>query len=176
MEMPQGNGMIDDLQELSSLTYRQRFVGFFATLGMGLCFIAIAAFFAPTVAVFPKKFTFFLTTGNIFCVTSTAFLVGFQKQMRSFFDAKRLEAAVMYAVSTILTLVAALYWKSSLFSIIFAVVQVFCLLWYALSYVPFARRAVGLVCSYLWLIVWPVLRVVYQALQQCCGAIASRAR
>ncbi|RNF20997.1 uncharacterized protein Tco025E_03637 [Trypanosoma conorhini] len=176
MEMPQDNGMIGDLQEMSSLTYRQRFVGFFATLGMGLCFIAIAAFFAPTVAIFPKKFTFFLTAGNVFCVGSTAFLVGFQKQLRSFFDAKRLEAAVMYVVATILTLMAALYWKSSFFSIFFAVVQVFCLLWYALSYVPFARRAVGLVFSYVWFIVWPVLRVVYQALRQCCGAILSRAR
>ncbi|KEG12018.1 hypothetical protein DQ04_02071040 [Trypanosoma grayi] len=176
MEVPQDTGLLGDLQDMSSLSYHQRFTGFFATLGMGLCFIGIATFFAPAVAVFPKKFAFFLTVGNLFCVGSTTFLVGLRQQFRSIFDAKRMEAAAMYAVSIIMTLVAALYWKSSLFSLIFAGVQVFCLLWYALSFVPFARRAVGLVWSYAWAVLGPVLGFVGRALRQCCGILLSSTR
>ncbi|RNC48887.1 hypothetical protein TcCL_NonESM01162 [Trypanosoma cruzi] len=173
MEMPRENGIMGDLQEMSSLTYQQRFVGFFATLGMGLCFIVIATVFAPSVAVFPKKFAFFLTAGNLFCLGSTTFLVGIQQQIRSIFDAKRMEAAVMYAVSVILTLVSVLHWKSSVLAIVFAVAQVCCLLWYALSYVPFARRTIGIVWSYAWYIIWPVFCAVSQALRRCCGLLIS---
>lgn len=164
LDMPQDAGVIDSLQEMSALSYQQRLMGFFATLGMGLFFIAIAVLLLPTVAIVPKKFAFFITTGNMFCLGSTTFLVGFRQQLRSIFDAKRLEAALVYIASVILTLVAALHWKSSLLSIIFAAIQVLCFLWYALSYVPFARSAVGVVSSHLWHLISFVVCAVSQAL------------
>ncbi|ORC93391.1 uncharacterized protein TM35_000012680 [Trypanosoma theileri] len=176
LEMPRDSGWANDLHEMSSLSYKQRLMAFFLSLGMGLCFVVVASFFASTIAIFPKKFAFFLTVGNLFCLGSTAFLVGFRQQIRSIFDAKRLEAAILFVVSVLLTLVATLYWKSSILAVIFAVVQVFCTLWYALSYVPFARHTVGLVWSYAWAFLSPVISILGKGLQQCCGFLFSSLR
>ncbi|KAH9599098.1 Vesicle transport protein [Trypanosoma melophagium] len=176
VEMPEDSGWTSELQEMSSLSYQQRLTAFFMSLGMGLCFVFISTFFASTIVVFPKKFAFFLTVGNIFCLGSTAFLVGFRQQIRSIFDAKRLEAAILFVTSVILTLVATLYWKSSIIAVIFAVVQVFSTLWYALSYVPFARHTVGLVWRYAWTFLSPVITLLGHGLQQCCGLIFSIGR
>nr|CCC89745.1 conserved hypothetical protein [Trypanosoma congolense IL3000] len=150
MEMPVDNGFIGDIHGMVDLSYSQRLVAFFTVLSMGIVFLVIAALFAPTVALFPKKFAFFLTIGNIFCLGSTILLAGVKKQMDSLFCAKRFEAGLTFVASLILTLMSALYWKSSVFALFFSVVQVCSMLWYALSFVPFMRTVVSTLGSYCW--------------------------
>ncbi|CBH09954.1 hypothetical protein, conserved [Trypanosoma brucei gambiense DAL972] len=149
LDIPEDTGLIGDVREMMDLSYSQRLWAFFMVLGMGIVFIVIAALFAPTVALFPKKFAFFLTVGNMFCFGSTMFLVGIKQQLHSLFSAKRLEAGIAFIVSLLLTLFFTLYWKSSFLAVFFAVVQVLSMMWYALSFVPFLRTAVATVSSYM---------------------------
>merc|ERR1711916_53756 len=106
-------------------------------------FIVIALLFVPTIAVFGKKFAFFFTCGSFFCVASTAFLVGPAAQLKGMFEQHRQHAAAAYVGSLFLTMASALCWRSTVLSVAFAGVRVASVLWYALSYIPFARRVVG---------------------------------
>jgi hypothetical protein len=158
----------EELSEMTSLTAKQRLGGFFLSLIMGITFIVIALGFVPTIALFGKKFAFFFTCGNFFCVASTAFIVGLAAQIRGMFEAHRSQAALAYVSTFLLTLISALYWRSSVLSIIFSVAQVASVLWYALSYIPFARRVVGYALTYAGYIVKPILSA---AASICCTAV-----
>ena len=70
---------------------------------------------------------------------STAFLCGPKKQFRNMTDRTRLLTSIVYVVFMILTLVAALKWKSKIGTVICCLVQYGALTWYTLSYIPFAR-------------------------------------
>jgi hypothetical protein len=58
------------------------------------------------------------------------------------FDPTRLIATCVYLGSILLTLVAALVFKVAALVILCGIVQYLAMIWYALSYVPFARQAV----------------------------------
>ena len=168
--------LLDDLSEMSSLTAKQRLYGFGLSLAMGITFIVIALSFVPTIAIFGKKFAFFFTCGNFFCVASTAFLVGPAAQIKGMFEAHRAHAAAMFAGSLLLTLVAALYWRSAFFSIVFSVAQVGAVGWYALSYIPFGRYLVGnylipyggMILGPIFNALWTVLSYVFAGLVKVC--------
>lgn len=171
-EPPPEPGLMDELSEMSSLTMKQRLGGFFLSMGMGITFIVIAMSFVPMIAVFGKKFAFFFSCGNFFCVASTAFLVGPAAQAKKMFEAQRAQAATAYVVSLSMTLVAALHWRSSILSIVFASVQVVAVVWYALSYIPYARHVISIAWSYVAVIVTPILSLVadvlWRLLKCCC--------
>ncbi|KAG8339927.1 hypothetical protein TRVL_09246 [Trypanosoma vivax] len=147
MEVPEDKGLLNDLRDMTSLTYTQRLCAFGVVFAMGVVFIFFAMLFVPTIAIFPQKFAFFLTVGNVFFLGSTTLLVGVQQQLRSLFDARRLEAGLAFVTSLIMTLVASLHWRSSILAVSFAVMQIFSAMWYALSYVPHSRRVVGFLFS-----------------------------
>lgn len=171
-EAPEGEQLLDlppeesygeTCKELAELSYQQRLMGFFIVMGMGLVFMFFAFMMAPMVAIVPRKFAFFLTVGNLFCLCSTVFLVGFRYQMQYMFQANRFEAACLYLGSVVMTLLCALWLKTSIGCILFAALQVACLLWYALSFIPYARQTVGLV----WSTVSYALKPVISAIQSC---------
>jgi hypothetical protein len=167
----------EELSEMTSLTYQQRLGGFFLSLLMGITFIVIALGFVPTIALFGKKFAFFFTCGNFFCLASTAFIVGPAAQIKGMFEAHRSQAAVAYVTTFSLTLISALYWQSTVLSIAFAVAQVAAVLWYGLSYIPFARRVVWYAAGYAGMIIKPILSAVWAVLSTvlgyCCGGSSS---
>lgn len=160
---------MDDLRVMASLTPFQRLTGFFMSLGMGIVFICIAITFVPTIALFPKKFAFFFTCGNFFSVAATSFLVGPQKQLRSMVEAHRAQVAMTYVASTFITLYAALSLQSSVLSITFAVVQIASVVWYGLSYIPFARQVVSTFWGYAWVFIGPALSVVWSLASRLLG-------
>lgn len=157
LEVPPEESYGESCREMAELSYAQRLTGFFLVMGMGLVFMAIAFLMAPMVVVAPKKFAFFLTVGNAFCLTSTVFLVGVRYQLRCMFQSHRFEAACLYLGSLFLTLVCALWLKTSIGCLVFAVLQVGCLLWYALSYIPFARQSIGMVVTMISYAVAPIV-------------------
>jgi hypothetical protein len=163
--------MVDEFSEMTSLTRMQRIYGFFMALGMGVVFFVIAISFLPTIALFPKKFAFFFTCGNVFCVTSTVFLVGFRRQLESMMESHRFQAASAYMVSMFMTLAAALHWQSSVLALIFACIQLAAVLWYSLSYVPYARYTISFVWSYLLVVLKPLLSVTSSLLWKCMQCV-----
>jgi hypothetical protein len=163
----------EEWEEMSSLTMSQRLTGFFMSLGMGIVFIIIAISFVPTLALFPKKFAFFYSCGSFFAVISTSFLVGPRKQITMMFESHRAHAAAGYFISFFMTLVAAVSWSSTVLSIAFASCQVVAVLWYSLSFIPFARQVVGTFFSYFWVVAKPVLSFIGSMIASCFGYLCS---
>ena len=62
------------------------------------------------------------------------------KQCKNMFKARRISATLLYLVSMVLTLVAALKWKDTMLTLVFMLLQMGALTWYCLSYIPFAQR------------------------------------
>ncbi|EPY33705.1 hypothetical protein STCU_02061 [Strigomonas culicis] len=147
LELPPEESYLDGLSALGELSYMQRLTGFFLVLGMGCVFLVIAMSMAMTVVLTARKFAFFFTVGNMFCLCSTCFIVGFRTQVRSIFQANRFEAGATYLMSSFLTLLCALWLRSSIGCIVFAAIQLAALLWYVLSYIPYARHTLGMAYS-----------------------------
>lgn len=148
LEVPRDQGLGESLGVMFELTYPQRLTAFVASLLMGLVFLFIALSSATVMIITaPKKFVFFFTIGNLFSLLSTTFLVGVSAQFRAMFSAHRLEAAAMYCVAVILTFFFALVGRSSILCLISAIFQIACLLWYCLSFIPFARSFIRLLTS-----------------------------
>ena len=166
--------MSHELGVMMQLTYTQRVVGFAMTLAMGIIFICIAVFlFLPVVYLFPNKFAFFFTVGNIFCVGSTAFLAGPYKQIASMFEANRAQAAGVYVGSTFMTLMSIMYFKSSILGMIFAALQTVSVAWYALSYIPYARTTLWFAWRYASPILSPIISKISSLLLYLCGGCVS---
>lgn len=126
------------------LTRMQRFYGF------GICFsVGFLISFISTFLLFGGNmsgFAVLYTIGNIVSLVATGFLTGFLNQFRKMFDATRLTATIAFLTTLILTLVSAFAFQIAVLTLVFCVIQYFALMWYSLSYIPFARDAVkGLV-------------------------------
>jgi hypothetical protein len=77
-----------------------------------------------------------------FCVIfSTMFLVGPMNQFKRMFDKVRIVAAIMYLSLIGLTLFFAFRGRTTL-ALVCSILQMLALLWYGLSYIPYARTLV----------------------------------
>ncbi|CCW61471.1 unnamed protein product [Phytomonas sp. EM1] len=164
LEVPPEQSWPDSLNEMIHLTYSQRVVGFLMTLAIGILCIVLSITMAATVVVSPRKFIFFLTLGNLLCLSASIFLVGFAYQIRHMFESKRAMAASFYVFSVICTLFCAIRLRSSLGCIIFGALQMIFLLWYILSFIPFARNTL----SFIWVsVLYPVVNLFQNLLSKC---------
>eukprot|EP00271_Cylindrocystis_brebissonii_P006878 TRINITY_DN19766_c0_g1_i1.p1 TRINITY_DN19766_c0_g1~~TRINITY_DN19766_c0_g1_i1.p1 ORF type:complete len:199 (-),score=24.53 TRINITY_DN19766_c0_g1_i1:620-1216(-) len=135
--VPEEPSMMDELSQSCALTYKQRLYGFAGCLALGFfcVFLSMLVFFHPV------KFAVTYTTGNLLAMASTGFLIGFWRQLQLMFDKVRAVAAIIYLVAIFLTLFCALWMHDSLLTLSCIVVQFSALLWYSLSYIPFAQAA-----------------------------------
>ncbi|KAF6173035.1 hypothetical protein GIB67_006411 [Kingdonia uniflora] len=74
---------------------------------------------------------------------STAFLMGPGRQIRMMFDPVRLYASAIYLGSVFLALICGLLIHNKLLTLLAIIIEIPALIWYSLSYVPFARRMVS---------------------------------
>eukprot|EP01061_Rhynchopus_euleeides_P018678 TRINITY_DN30875_c0_g1_i1.p1 TRINITY_DN30875_c0_g1~~TRINITY_DN30875_c0_g1_i1.p1 ORF type:complete len:186 (+),score=78.83 TRINITY_DN30875_c0_g1_i1:106-663(+) len=158
-EQPQG--MWEEVGDHFTMSFQQRLGCFGAFLSMSLLCYGLAIFFMPWIVLAPKKFAFFFTCANLFGIASTGFLMGFQRQLRSMGDHNRQWVSLAYISSMFLTLVAAIQWRSQILTILFSAVQVVSLVWYSMSFVPYARQ----LASYF---LGPLLKVCMQFTQVFC--------
>ncbi|KAF8412119.1 hypothetical protein HHK36_000075 [Tetracentron sinense] len=121
------------------LLYEQRIYGFAASLVAGL----VCMFLSLIVFARPIKFAVIFTFGNVLAIGSTAFLLGPGQQIRMMFDPVRVYATAIYIGSVILALVCALWIHSKVLTILAIISEICALIWYSLSYIPFARRMVS---------------------------------
>ncbi|MQM14699.1 hypothetical protein Taro_047636 [Colocasia esculenta] len=91
----------------------------------------------------PIKFAVLFTFGNLLAIGSTAFLIGPVEQARLMLDPVRIYATAIYVGSVVLALACALVIRSKIFTLIAIIIEICALVWYSLSYVPFARRMVS---------------------------------
>ncbi|XP_014677572.1 PREDICTED: vesicle transport protein SFT2A-like isoform X2 [Priapulus caudatus] len=82
------------------------------------------------------------TIGNIIALSGTFFLMGPLSQLKKMFAMTRLIATIVMLVALVLTLMAALWWDNPGLTILFVIIQFVAMLWYSISYIPYARDAV----------------------------------
>lgn len=130
-----------------TMTFRDRIIGSIICMLIGLC-LSISSAGSLTVLLLgnPIPFAITYTLGNIFSISSTCFLYGPQSQFKKMFATTRLIATCIFFAMMIITLVLALY-KGDIFLrvlwIILAIIfQYLALIWYQISFIPFARDIV----------------------------------
>ena len=133
-EQPQG--VWDEVGEQFSMTWKQRIGSFAAFMVMSTVCYAMAIFFMPWIVIAPKKFAFFFTCANLFGIASTGFLMGFSRQLRSMAEHNRQYVSAVYIFSMVLTLMAAMQWRSQVLTIVFSAVQVFFFFFFFLKINP----------------------------------------
>lgn len=126
------------------LSWRARLIGFGLCFALGLV-IELGSFFrlAQLVGGRPKPFALSFTVGNVVSIGSSFFLAGPATQCKSMLKPTRAVATVTYVVAIGATLFVAL-WSGDVparagLIVVLVAVQTVALLWYMLSYIPFAR-------------------------------------
>jgi hypothetical protein len=123
-----------------SLTRTQRLMAFGILFATGFLLSFFSTFLLITLKLTP--FAVIYSLGNVISLTATGFLVGFKKQLTKMFDSSRRLATGIFLGTLALTLLSAFVLKNALVTVIFCIIQYFALMWYSLSYVPFARDAI----------------------------------
>ncbi|XP_071800804.1 vesicle transport protein SFT2B-like isoform X2 [Asterias amurensis] len=140
-------GIVTQIYEGSSLSWSTRLKGFVICFVLGCLLSVLGSMFlfisfGTGLTLFAVCYTF----GTLFSLISTMFLMGPVKQLKNMFKEKRLIATCLVLVFLALTLCAALWWGVAILAIVFCVLQFLALIWYSLSYIPYARDAVTKCC------------------------------
>lgn len=133
------SSFIDDFNRDCTLSTTQRLYGFAICLATGLActFLSMLVFFRPI------KFAITFTFGNMLALGSTAFLIGPKRQVGMMLDPVRIYATALYIASIIIALFCALYVHNKLLTLFAIILEFSALIWYSLSYIPFARSMVS---------------------------------
>mmetsp|Transcript_17789 Transcript_17789/g.45288 ORF Transcript_17789/g.45288 Transcript_17789/m.45288 type:complete len:213 (+) Transcript_17789:202-840(+) len=137
-ELPWHTGMSSKCSCIPSLSFKYRVIGFFITAGLGLAMSYLAGVFVARIIVFASLFT----VGNLLCLLSTFFLVGPTRQLKMMWAPKRLVATIVFLAAMGVTLYAAFGLESIILCLIMVGVQTLALIWYCLSYIPYARTMI----------------------------------
>ncbi|OAY30136.1 vesicle transport protein SFT2B [Manihot esculenta] len=129
----------EESDDLCSLSPTQRMYAFAACLIAGLA----CMFLSLIVFVRPIKFAVLFTFGNVLAVGSTAFLIGLGRQLSMMFDSVRVYATAIYLGFVVISLICALLIHSKILTLIAIICEICALIWYSLSYIPFARTMVS---------------------------------
>jgi len=112
----------------------QRYVTFLIFCGAGaLCFI-LSVFSLSMLN--PKKFAALFTFGSVLVMLSFGILNGPKTQLKSLLAKERLPYTVIYVISMLLSLYAAIIKGSFLWTILASIVQLIALLWFVFTYLP----------------------------------------
>lgn len=120
--------------ECLDLTFTQRVMGFVATAIIGV-FSGILSIVAISLLRI-RKFTLLFAIFNMMILSSTGFLFGFKRQIRSMLEAKRIYAAIGMFFGMFTTILFAMKYKRLVGVIIGFLIEVVSFSYYALSYLP----------------------------------------
>ncbi|KAL9324255.1 hypothetical protein ACSQ67_009112 [Phaseolus vulgaris] len=105
--------------------------------------VSMASITSMLVFFKPIKFAIAFTLGNLLSLGSTAFLIGPKRQVTMMLDPARIYATAIYIASMIVALFCALYVHNKLLTLLAIILEFGALVWYSLSYIPFARSMVS---------------------------------
>ncbi|OBA21836.1 SFT2-domain-containing protein [Metschnikowia bicuspidata var. bicuspidata NRRL YB-4993] len=107
------------------------------------CYL-ICIFLFPVLLLKPRKFALLWSLGSIFFLVSFGVLQGFQAYMLHLMSSTRIPFTITFVTSIIMTLVSSLSLKSTLLSIVFAIIQLISAIWYTVSYFPMGQQTLNL--------------------------------
>lgn len=106
-------------------------------LATGIFFVFIAfAMFLPVMVLMPQKFAICFTIGCVFIIGSFFALKGPKNQLAHMFSRERLPFTLGFISSMVGTIYVSMVLHSYVFSVLFSVLQVLALSYYAISYFP----------------------------------------
>lgn len=124
-----------------------RMLIFGLTFGGSICCYLICIFLFPILSLKPRKFAFLWSLGSILFLVSFGVLQGVKPYLLHLFLSTRIIFSVVFITSIIMTLVCSVGLKSTLLSIIFAVIQLLSAIWYTVSYFPLGKQTLNLASS-----------------------------
>ncbi|KAI6182718.1 Vesicle transport protein [Aphelenchoides bicaudatus] len=113
----------------------------FVSFKNNLCFM----FIGYLLKVFAGKFAEFAvmtSLGAIISLVGTFFLSSPIGQLKKMFEPTRIVCTLIYLLSITLALISGLVLKNPVLAIICIVVEYAAMIWYSLSYIPFARETI----------------------------------
>jgi len=144
------NSMSESLDEICpALTYTQRIIGFVVCAGIGWI-MAFGSFFRVASCITGNDCILFglsYTFGNLISLSATFFLMGPCNQLSRMCDPERRTCVIILFTFMVGTLVVSMVsgipgGLRGVLIVFCIVVQFFAFIWYALSYIPFARNCV----------------------------------
>ena len=135
-----GSNDSDNLGNMFSLSYQNRMYAFIGCLVVGfiISFLSTLCLGVGLIGLFGVLFSI----GNLLSLFSTGFLIGFKRQLSGMFAKTRMIATTVYLLCLVMTIVSAVALKSEPLVFLFIILQYLALIWYSLSYIPYARDAV----------------------------------
>ncbi|CAI4213681.1 unnamed protein product [Parascedosporium putredinis] len=111
------------------------------------CFV-IGFSLLPILATRPRKFVILWTLGSILFMASFAAVMGPMAYFQHLISGTRLPFTAAYVGSIFLTFYFSLGLHSTLLTLISAIVQIVCLIWYLVSYFPMGSAGLRIAASY----------------------------
>jgi len=112
----------------------QRYVTFLIFIGAGALCFALSIFSLSLLN--PKKFAALFTFGSVLVMLSFGVLNGPKTQLKNILAKERLPYTIVYLLSMVLSLYAAIIKSSFIWTIVASVVQLLALLWFIFTYLP----------------------------------------
>ncbi|WWC72943.1 uncharacterized protein I206_106907 [Kwoniella pini CBS 10737] len=119
-----------------ALSRWERFLGFLACCAGGIACFGVAFLFLPILAIKPRKFALAFTLGSLLFMLGFAILHGPWNHLKHILSPERLPFSLAYFGSLGLTLFFAIGIRSTLGTLVAAIVQVVALLSYLAAYFP----------------------------------------
>lgn len=130
------------------LSRLEKIVGFACCLAaLALCFTT-CFFIFPVLALKPRKFALLWTMGLLLFVVSFGVLQGPYAYTRHLLSRERIVFTTVFFGSVAFTLFSAVVAKLVLLTLVASVVEVFAILYYAVSYFPFGAATITWFTSY----------------------------
>ncbi|WVQ81385.1 hypothetical protein IAT38_003509 [Cryptococcus sp. DSM 104549] len=119
-----------------ALSRWERFLGFLACCAGGIACFGIAFLFLPILAIKPRKFALAFTLGSLLFMLGFAILHGPWNHLKHILSPERLPFSLSYFGSLFLTLFFAIGVRSTIGTLVAAIIQVVALLSYLAAYFP----------------------------------------
>jgi len=130
-----------EFNKACTLSYKTRITAFVILFVIGAILTILAAIMVLHITTSPADFAVPYCIGAVCSLLSTVFLMGPCSQLKKMFARTRVIATVVYLLSIVGTLIVALVAQSVVGTILMVIVQILALMWYSLSYIPYARTA-----------------------------------
>eukprot|EP00040_Diaphanoeca_grandis_P029354 m.171741 g.171741 ORF g.171741 m.171741 type:complete len:188 (+) comp31660_c0_seq2:223-786(+) len=136
-------GIKDEVNQacgLCKLTRKQRLYGFFWSLVLGFVMSGLGILLLGLHNILGFAITY--SVGTIISISSSMFLFGPWYQIKRMFKETRIFAVLIMLVAIGMTLYVALALRSVPLAILCVAIQFIAVIWYGLSFIPYARKIV----------------------------------
>eukprot|EP00798_Chlamydomonas_sp_ICE-L_P026001 gene26001-11692_t len=136
----ESQGMISQIDNAITLTWKQRLIGFGVCMGIGIFFtlLSLPMLWFLKITSFAVLYSLgsIMSISSIMPMSSTCFLMGPINQVKKMMEQQRIFATLTYFTAIILTLVLAFTTGNPILVLLMLIVQIVALFWYCLTWIP----------------------------------------